>query len=111
MVDLHTPSRALFLASNTLNDIAFNAARASKADQDTNLVAILFSAAWFAGAIAEIPRGRMVPVALAAQLSGVGMWAYRAAFSGLEAVDAWFPERSWKLAQAHRAPKHLEAAV
>jgi hypothetical protein len=224
MDDRYTPSHALFLASNTLNDIAFNAARASKTDQDTNLVAILFSAAWFegsvneviyelvetdlgddskhlkpiklaaraaaigersvpmerklkvlcaaatgglldetlatwrdvlllfrlrnwtvhlrperlkvragtedepsslvsthvhdlvadllaAGAIAEIPAGQMVPVALATRLSGVGSWAYRAGYAGLEAVDTWFPERHWKLAQPHRAPNRLEAAV
>jgi len=224
VTDRYTPSEVLFLASNTLNDIAFRSARASKTDQDSNWITILFSAAWFegsvneviyqfvetnsgedserlksvrlaaraaaigdrfvsmerklrvlcaaamtvhldenalpwrdvlllfrlrnwmvhlrperlkvragredepsslvstqvhdlvtdllaAGAIKEIPPGHMVPVALATGLSGVGSWAYAAAFSGLEALDSWFPEKQWRHAQPHRAPKHLDAAV
>ncbi len=224
MSDPYTPSEVLFLASNTLNDIAFRFAKASKTDQDSNWVSILFSAAWFegsvneviyqlietsfgdgsarvkairlaaraaaigdrfvpierklrvllaaangvelddsslpwrdvlllfrlrnwmvhlrperlkvragredepsslvstqvhnlvtdlltAGAIKEIPPGHMVPVALATGLSGVGPWAYAAAYSGLEAVDSWLPEKHWQHAPSYRAPKLLDAAV
>jgi hypothetical protein len=224
VTDRYTPSEILFLASNTLNDIAFRSAQASKTNVDSNWVTILFSAAWFegsvneviyqlvetsfaqdserlkpvrlaaqaagigdkfvpierklrvigaaakgiqldentapwrdvfllfrlrnwmvhlrperlkvragredepsslvstqvhelvtdllaAGAIKGIPPGHMVPVALATGLDGVARWAYSAAYSGLAAVDSWFPEKHWQHAQPSRAPARLDAAV
>jgi hypothetical protein len=42
------------------------------------------------GAI-EIPKGRLVPVAIAASLPGVGAWSYRTAYDTLAAVVAWHP--------------------
>jgi len=46
------------------------------------------------GAIAEIPRGHLVPVAIAASLPGVGVWSYRVAYDTLAAVVGWHPP--WK---------------
>ena len=57
-----------------------------------------------AGAIASVPSGHMVPVTTALQLPGVATWAYRAAYGGLMAVDAWLPERYRPIAAAHRSP-------
>lgn len=217
-------THAMFLASNTLSNIAFKAAKASYTDADSNLVALLFSAAWFeaslneaisdllegthreeteklrrirlaviaaglgdriisverklrvlctaatdasmegrgppwheilllfrlrnwtvhlrperlnvrlgtgdepsslvstqvhelitellaVGAIAEVPKGRMVPVALAARLAGVGAWAYRSSFQGLCVIDNWLPERYRSLTEAHHPPSGLDTAV
>src|SRR5690606_33955130 len=47
------PTHALFLASNTLLDIAFKAAQSSRQDANSNLVALLFSAAWFEASLNE----------------------------------------------------------
>jgi hypothetical protein len=63
------------------------------------------------GAIKEIPAGTMVPVTQATQIPGVGRWAYRAAYEGLKVVDTWLPMRSRKLAESHRHPDLLRAAV
>ncbi len=46
------------------------------------------------GAIKEIPRGHLVPVAVAASLPGVGAWSYRVAYDTLAAVVTWHPP--WK---------------
>jgi hypothetical protein len=56
------------------------------------------------GAIKEIPTGRMVPIAMAVQMPGVGAWAYRVAREGLRTVDTWLPERHRKLASDMLAP-------
>jgi hypothetical protein len=48
------PGSALFLASNTLADIAFKAAKASVTDANSSLVALLFAAAWFEACLNEI---------------------------------------------------------
>ena len=56
------------------------------------------------GAIKEVPRGFMVPVTTAAQLPGVGEWAYRVAYLGLDATDKWLPERFHRLVEQHQAP-------
>jgi len=56
------------------------------------------------GAIKEVPQGVMVPVTQAAQLPGVGEWAYRVAYLGLHAIDEWMPERYHRLVEAYQAP-------
>jgi hypothetical protein len=89
--------------------------RAGREDEPSSLVSTqvhnLVTDLLTAGAIKEIPPGHMVPVALATGLSGVGPWAYAAAYSGLEAVDSWLPEKHWQHAPSYRAPKLLDAAV
>ena len=45
---------ALFLVSNTLSKVALRAAQRSAKDADDNLVAILFSAAYFEGTLNEV---------------------------------------------------------
>ena len=218
-----TPTEVLFLASNTLSDVAFKSAQDSKTTPDSHLIALLFSAAWFeavlneliwditqsghggehanvhqagqiaiaagldekmapvrrklrvlcaamtgsdldhlsapwrdlfllfslrnwivhlrpemlpvrpgaddepsslvsskvhefvtalheAGAIAEIPSGRMVPVTLATCLPGVGAWAYRTAHKALAGVHAWFPTIRGRMSALYRDPALLDGA-
>lgn len=55
------------------------------------------------GAIAEIPKGHLVPVVIAASLPGVGVWSYRVAYDTLATVVAWHPPwRQRLLALAQR---------
>src|SRR2546422_785918 len=82
MVPVQSQNQALFLATNTLGDIAFNAVNASQTDRDQNIVSILFSAAWFEASLNEalydiLERDvhdrteRLARVALAAKAAGI----------------------------------------
>jgi len=64
-----------------------------------------------AGAIASIPEGRLVPVVVAASLDGVGRWAYRSAYGGLEGLVAWLPGWNHRLLADHQPPSAIDAAV
>lgn len=71
----------------------------------------LVSALKDSGAISQIPEGRLVPVAIAASLPGVGIWSYRVAYNALAGVAAWHhPWRRSLLLLAHE-PIETQTAV
>lgn len=56
------------------------------------------------GAIKAIPKGRLVPLAIASSLPGMGCWSYATTHATMVVVANWFPEWRQRILMSHRTP-------